>query len=94
LANGLVFAMGRCFTNQAVNPVLALRVTASAAVLETPAQDPESIPFVRLMLERASSLSPPPEWLLCEPELSGGAWRVTVPGPPEQHFFRLRAVPR
>lgn len=92
--NGLIFAMGRCFTNQAVTPVLALRVTASSAVVETPAQDPESVPFVSLIIEDASSLTPQAGWMACAPAASGGVWRVTLPGPPAQHFFRLRAVTR
>jgi hypothetical protein len=94
LGNGLVYAMGRNFTNLTATPVLTLRVTAASAVVETPAQDPDTLPYVLLLIEGASALTPPVNWSALTPVATGSLWRVTLPAPPPQHFFRLRAVSR
>jgi hypothetical protein len=94
LGNGLVYAMGRNFTNMTATPVLALRLTETSAIVETPAQDPDTLPYVLLLIEGAPTLTPPAAWSSLTPVSTGSLWRVTLPGPPSQHIFRLRAVSR
>jgi hypothetical protein len=98
-ANGLLYAFGSNLSDG--EAVIDIRWINGGPVIETPAQDPATAPFVLLVIEGTSALTVPADWsinLELAADQSGVSanrrrW-VPVATPPDCAFFRAKATLR